>query len=128
MPKKILIVEDNEDSRELVLKVLRNKGYETVEAVDGEDALEKAVAENQTCMWISRPGWMVMKSQKAQEPGNSVSMCFTAHNERTGRRLLLQGLEDIFQSLLIFVMPDRKVVHKRREVYRWRRKVNTDRR
>ena len=45
MPRKILIVEDNEDNRELAVKVLRNKGFETVEAVDGEQAIEKAVSE-----------------------------------------------------------------------------------
>ena len=32
--KKILIVDDNEDSRDLVVKVLKNKGYQMVEAVD----------------------------------------------------------------------------------------------
>jgi two-component system cell cycle response regulator DivK len=42
--KAILIVDDNQDSRELVVKVLRNRGYETIEAVDGEDALAKAIA------------------------------------------------------------------------------------
>ena len=45
IPKKILVVDDNEDNRELVVKVLRNKGYEMIEAVDGEDALQKAKDE-----------------------------------------------------------------------------------
>ena len=45
LPKKILIVEDNQDSRELVVKILKNRGYQLIEAVDGEDALEKAIAE-----------------------------------------------------------------------------------
>ena len=39
--KKILVVDDNRDSRELVLKVLKRKGYELFEAVDGEDALAR---------------------------------------------------------------------------------------
>jgi len=45
LPKKILIVEDNQDSRELVVKILKNRGYQLIEAVDGEDALEKAITE-----------------------------------------------------------------------------------
>jgi len=45
IPKKILVVDDNEDNRELVVNVLRNKGYEMIEAVDGEDALQKAKDE-----------------------------------------------------------------------------------
>jgi two-component system cell cycle response regulator DivK len=45
LPKKILVVDDNQDSRELVVKVLKNRGYEMVEAVDGEEAIEKVIAE-----------------------------------------------------------------------------------
>jgi two-component system cell cycle response regulator DivK len=45
LPKKILIVEDNQDSRELIVKILKNRGYQLIEAVDGEDALEKAITE-----------------------------------------------------------------------------------
>ncbi|MCX5719278.1 MAG: response regulator [Nitrospirae bacterium] len=46
LPKKILIVEDNQDSRELIVKILKNRGYQLIEAVDGEDALEKAITES----------------------------------------------------------------------------------
>jgi two-component system cell cycle response regulator DivK len=44
--QKILIVEDNQDNRELVVKVLKLTGYHVTEAVDGEEAIEKARAEN----------------------------------------------------------------------------------
>lgn len=40
--RKILVVDDNKDSRELVAKVLKAKGYMIIEAADGEDALQKA--------------------------------------------------------------------------------------
>jgi two-component system cell cycle response regulator DivK len=43
---KILVVDDNKDSRELVVKILRAKGHQLCEAVDGEDALEKVTAEH----------------------------------------------------------------------------------
>jgi len=43
--KKILIVDDNEDSRDLTAKVLKRFGYQIVEAIDGEDALTKAFSE-----------------------------------------------------------------------------------
>ena len=45
LPYKILIVDDNQDSRELAVKILKRKGYRICEAVDGEDALLKAAAE-----------------------------------------------------------------------------------
>jgi len=44
--QKILIVEDNQDNRELVAKVLKLTGYHVIEAVDGQEAIEKARAEN----------------------------------------------------------------------------------
>jgi len=44
--QKILVVEDNQDNRELVVKVLKINGYNVIEAVDGEEAIEKTRAEN----------------------------------------------------------------------------------
>ncbi len=44
-PKKILVVDDNLDSRELVIKILKNKGLLLVEAIDGEDAIKKVATE-----------------------------------------------------------------------------------
>jgi len=44
--QKILVVEDNQDNRELVVKVLKINGYKVIEAVDGEEALKKTKAEN----------------------------------------------------------------------------------
>src|SRR5712692_1473370 len=37
----ILVAEDDDLTRELLVKVLRRNGYEVVEAVDGADAMEK---------------------------------------------------------------------------------------
>src|SRR4051812_39180518 len=39
----ILVADDDRPSRELMREALRSRGYEVVEAVDGEDALAKAV-------------------------------------------------------------------------------------
>ncbi len=41
MAKKILIVEDDKFLRELIVKKLTNEGYEVVEAVDGEQGIQK---------------------------------------------------------------------------------------
>jgi two-component system cell cycle response regulator DivK len=71
LPKKILIVDDNRDSRELVVKILKNKGYQMIEAIDGEEALEKAITENPDLilMDISIPkidGYEVTRRLKSQ--------------------------------------------------------------
>jgi two-component system cell cycle response regulator DivK len=44
MAKKILIVEDNEMNRVLLRDVLQYYGYETIEAVNGEEAIKEAGA------------------------------------------------------------------------------------
>jgi DNA-binding response OmpR family regulator len=46
MPKKILIVDDEEKIRELINKYLVNEGFEVIEAADGYQALELAASEN----------------------------------------------------------------------------------
>ena len=43
---KVLVVEDDQDNREMVIKVLKHNGYGVIEAGDGEEAIEKAKAEN----------------------------------------------------------------------------------
>lgn len=43
--RKILIVDDNQDNRELVVKILKRYGYTICEAADGEEALVKAASE-----------------------------------------------------------------------------------
>lgn len=56
--RKILVVDDNQDNRELVVKVLKKHGYRTSEAVDGEEALALAEKERPDLilMDISLPG------------------------------------------------------------------------
>ena len=43
--KKILIIEDDKFLRELIVKKLTKEGYETSEAVDGEEGIKKIKAE-----------------------------------------------------------------------------------
>ena len=45
MPKTILVVEDDKFLRELITRKLSEEGYNTVEAVDGEDGARKIKEE-----------------------------------------------------------------------------------
>jgi two-component system cell cycle response regulator DivK len=83
--EKILVVDDNRDNRELVVKVLKNRGYDMVEAVDGEDALRKAQDERPglILMDISLPkmdGYEVIQRLKSQEEYRDIPIvALTAH-------------------------------------------------
>ena len=137
MPKKILIVEDNEDSRELVVKVLRNKGYETVAAVDGEDALEKAVAEKPDLILldISLPkldGYEVAKRLKSMEEFQDIPIvAFTAHAMKGDReKVIVAGFEGyISKPVNIRELPDQVKSYirgKRESVLGGEEKQDTD--
>ncbi len=114
MPRKILIVEDNEDNRELVVKVLRNKGYIMVEAVDGEDAVEKAVAEKPDLILldISLPkldGYEVANRLKNMEEFQDIPIiAFTAHAMKGDReKVIVAGFEGyISKPVNIRELPD----------------------
>ncbi|MGB9710787.1 MAG: response regulator [Thermodesulfovibrio sp.] len=83
--KTILVVDDNEDSRELVKKILKKQGFEIIEAVDGEDALAKAIAyrPDLILMDISIPkidGYEVTRRLKSRiDFKDTPIIAFTAH-------------------------------------------------
>ncbi len=60
-------MEDNRDSRELVVKVLRVRGYEVVEAVDGEEALRLVQKQ--------RPDLILMDISLPRMDGHAVTRC-----------------------------------------------------
>ncbi|MEW6519353.1 MAG: response regulator [Thermodesulfobacteriota bacterium] len=83
--KKILVVDDNQDSRELVMKILGKKNYQLLEAYDGEDALNKIMTEKPdlVLMDISMPkidGYEVTRRLKAMEEYQDIPIvALTAH-------------------------------------------------
>ncbi|MFC1837388.1 response regulator [Thermodesulfobacteriota bacterium] len=93
----ILIVEDNQDSRELVVKVLKAKGYKIIEAVDGEEALQKLTEERPdlVLMDISIPkidGLEVARRIKAQEELSDIPIvALTAHAMKGDREKAMQA-------------------------------------
>jgi len=97
MPRKLLIVEDNQDNRELAIKVLKNKGYEIIEAVDGEEAIVKAISEKPDLILldISLPkldGYEVAKKLKSMEEFQEIPIvAFTAHAMKGDREKVIAG-------------------------------------
>ena len=85
MKRKILVVEDNEDNLQVVCDELEYAGYEVVSAGDGEEAIQKTLAERPDLilMDISIPiidGWEVTRRLKADpKTGNIPIIALTAH-------------------------------------------------
>lgn len=98
--KKILVVDDNQDSRELVKKILSRKGYRLLEAADGEDALKKIANEKPDLilMDISLPkidGYELTRRLKSQEAFKTIPIiALTAHAMKGDReKALAAGCE-----------------------------------
>ena len=65
MTERILIVEDHPDNMRLIRMILRARGYTTLEATDGEKALDMAIRE--------RPDLIVMDIQLPKVSGLEVT-------------------------------------------------------
>ena len=46
MPKKILVIDDEPDLREIVEEILASAGYQVITAADGQEGVDKAFASN----------------------------------------------------------------------------------
>ena len=112
--RKILVVDDNEDGRELVVKILKNRGYQMIEAVDGEEALEKASAEcpDLILLDISIPkldGYEVTRRLKSQVKFKDTPIiALTAHAMKGDREKALESGCDgyISKPIDIHELPD----------------------
>ncbi len=95
--KRILVVDDNQDNRELVVKILGKRGYILFEAVDGQDALDRALAEHPDLilMDISLPkmdGYEVTRRLKGMDGYKDIPIiALTAHAMKGDREKALKA-------------------------------------
>ena len=81
----IMVVEDNDDNRQLVLKVLDRRGYEAIGVVDGNEALERlnTINPDLILMDINLPdmdGYEVTRRIRQQEKFSTLPIvALTAH-------------------------------------------------
>ncbi len=102
---RVLIIEDNADSREIFRTVLEIAHYEVTEAVDGEDALKK-IEESEYCVILvdlSLPkisGWDIIERIKEKYPSTPL-IAATAHAMAGDRdRALKAGCDDYISKPL----------------------------
>jgi CheY-like chemotaxis protein len=98
---KVLLVEDNEESRDGLARRLRRKGYETLLAVDGREAVRMAGAEapDLILMDMSLPGldgWEATRQLKAAPQTRGIPViALTAHAMAGDREKALEaGCDD----------------------------------
>jgi CheY-like chemotaxis protein len=101
MAKKVLIADDNMQIRMLVNAALRSAGYDLLEAVDGEDAIESAVANRPDLILldVTMPkldGFEVLHFLRKREEthGCHVVMLTTAAQAADIERGRAEGAED----------------------------------
>ena len=79
MAKKILIIEDDKFLRELLVKKLRQEGYEILEAGDGEGGYKKAVEEKPGLILLglilpNMDGFEVLAKIKGNQASSSLTV------------------------------------------------------
>ena len=91
---KVLVVDDEERMRKLISDFLKIKGYETVEAGDGEEAIDVFFADKEIALIIldvmmpKMDGWEVLKT--VREHSKVPVIMLTARTEETDE---LKGVE-----------------------------------
>lgn len=90
MAKRVLIVEDAKNIRDIVAYMLRNRGYEVVEAADGRDGWQKATTVQPDCVILDamlpyKTGFEICTELKAGDKTNRIPvLMLTAITRDTG--------------------------------------------
>lgn len=101
---KILIVEDNEMSRDMLSRRLARRGHEVIVAVDGEEALRRALddAPDLVLMDLSLPdldGWEATRRIRRLEATRSLPViALTAHAMQGDRERALEAGADDYDT------------------------------
>ncbi len=98
---KILLVEDNEDNRDMLTRLLQRRGFDVVSAVDGLQGIAMAGSEapDTILMDMSLPeldGWEATRRLKSEPSTRSIPViALTAHAMSGDReRALAAGCDD----------------------------------
>ena len=101
---KVLLVEDQEDNRDMLSRRLVKRGYEVAIAVDGAEGVEKARSEapDLILMDMSLPvmdGWEATRILKAEEATRSIPVvALTAHAMSTDREKAFDAGCDAYET------------------------------
>ncbi|MDY6964445.1 MAG: response regulator [Halobacteriota archaeon] len=101
---RILVVDDSMLIRQIVKKALKTEGHEVIEASDGVEALEKAVAEKPECIFLDilmpeMDGFGVL--EKLKEKGLSIPVIVLSADiqETTKTKCFELGVADFLNKV-----------------------------
>jgi two-component system cell cycle response regulator DivK len=115
-PPRILIVEDNQDNRMLLIDMLDALNYEAIEAVDGVEGVEIAIREKPALILLDlslprKDGWQAARELKANaEVAHIPIIALTAHAMVGDRdRALEAGCDDYLSKPISLADLTRKI-------------------
>ncbi|CAB1057705.1 hypothetical protein D1BOALGB6SA_2458 [Olavius sp. associated proteobacterium Delta 1] len=98
---KIMIVEDSPTILRNITDLLQNEGYETITAIDGEEALEKAVRENPDLIVLDvilpkKNGFQVCRQLKTSPATQDIKILMMTSKSQDSDRFwgIKQGADD----------------------------------
>ena len=102
MPKKILYVEDDEDTRNLVRMILKSNGYKVITAYNGREGLKKLEEDDidlviLDIMLPDTSGWDIFQRIKKDPRNRDVKVAFLSVipvSEERLKTLRKSGIED----------------------------------
>jgi two-component system cell cycle response regulator DivK len=100
----ILVVEDNDMNREIVIRRLIKQGYKTIQAVDGQEGVDKALKElpDLIIMDINLPvldGMEATRQIKAHDTSKNIPIiALTAHVQPEDRAVIMASGCDEFET------------------------------
>ncbi len=101
MDKKILVVDDSPTTRDLIIGTLQSKGYSTVTAENGEEALVKAASEQPDLILLDvvmpgQNGFQVCRQLKTEDVTKNIKVILVTSKDQKSDQFwgLKQGADD----------------------------------
>ena len=96
MTYRILIVEDSDDNRELLVDALSFRGFEVLEAIDGQQAVDLILAERPDLVVLDmslpvKSGWAVAEEVRDGAVSDTPIIALTAHASEMDRQRALES-------------------------------------
>lgn len=116
MPK-ILVVDDEGAVRQLVCDFLQLKGYQTLQAVDGQHALQVIRKENPDLVLLDilmpqMNGLEALRQIKKEFPNTVVVMITALHQEETAKEAIELGAYDYMIKPVNFQLLEEQIIKR----------------